>query len=266
MDDVPDPELGDIDPEIYEDYWKDTLEFPKGVENVTDFAKLFVVYAWGAGTHFEKALGVKEYTGSLDMSKATSAIGLLEGFSGRNYNNITLPDTSEFSDFSSMFYKNRKVTDLTGISLNTSNGERFSDMYYYCSELVTIPEQDLRNGITLTNIIYYCKKLTSIRFKNIKANMTIGGGYAYGNLLDLDSLIFTIRELRDTGTTKTLTMGSTLLKKLENIYVRVVSVTDEMREEDDLIDEKLPFEICNSTDSGAALITDYVKLKNWTLK
>ena len=65
---------------------------------------------------------------------------------------------------------------------------------------------------------------------------------------------------------RTLTVGFVNLEKLENIYVRTIAITDEMRAEDDLIDEKLPFEVCDSTDEGAVLISDYIREKNWQLK
>jgi hypothetical protein len=60
-------------------------------------------------------------------------------------------------------------------------------------------------------------------------------------------------------------MASYNIDKLASVYVRLIEVTDEMRSEDDLVDEKKPFEVCNSTDEGAMLITDYVLTKNWAL-
>jgi hypothetical protein len=85
-------------------------------------------------------------------------------------------------------------------------------------------------------------------------------------LLTLESLIGLCYELRDTGSSKTLTIGSANLAKLANVYVRAIEITDDMRAADDLIDEKLPFEVCESTDEGATLISEYVLLKNWQLK
>ena len=38
-----------------------------------------------------------------------------------------------------------------------------------------------------------------------------------------------------------------------------------MRASDILVDRKLPFEVCNSTDSGAMTISEYLALKNWQI-
>jgi hypothetical protein len=50
------------------------------------------------------------------------------------------------------------------------------------------------------------------------------------------------------------------------VYVKTVEITDEMRAEDDLIDKKHPFEVCESTDEGAMLIKTYASsVKGWTM-
>ena len=115
-------------------------------------------------------------------------------------------------------------------------------------------------------MFYNCSALTDVRLRNIKVSITVGSGTTYGHLLTVDSLVHLIYELRDTGSSKTLTVGSANLEKLANVYVRTIDITDAMRAEDDLIDKKLPFEVCESTDEGAMLITEYVMLKNWAVK
>ena len=138
-------------------------------------------------------------------------------------------------------------------------------MFNYCSALTSVPQFDVRNVVNLGNTFWACRALTDVRIRNIKANLQVGNGTSWGHLLTVDSLVHLIYELRDTGSSKTLTVGSANLEKLADVYVKLIDITDEMRVEDDLIDEKLPFVICESTDEGAILITDYVAAKNWAL-
>jgi hypothetical protein len=138
-------------------------------------------------------------------------------------------------------------------------------MFSGCSKLSIVPQLDCRNVTDFDSAFRSCNALTEIWIKNIKANLTVGSGKSYGHLLTVDSLTHLIYELRDIGSTKTLTIGSANLAKLTNVYVKLIEITDEMRTEDDLIDEKLPFVVCESTDEGATLITEYVSAKNWAL-
>ena len=47
--------------------------------------------------------------------------------------------------------------------------------------------------------------------------------------------------------------------------MKLVDITDEMRAEDEFIDLKKPFVVCESTDEGAMSVTEYVTSKNWQL-
>lgn len=190
----------------------------------------------------------------------TKGDNLFEGCS--SLTEIPLFDTSKYTSMMSMFNGCSKLTSVP--LFNTSNNTSVFMMFYNCYKLQTVPALDMRNVTATSNVFFSCWDLLDIRMRNIKVSMQVGTS-RYGDKIAVDSLIHLIYELRDTGSSKTLTMGATNLEKLANVYVKLIDITDEMRAEDDLIDEKLPFIVCDSTDEGATLITSYVSAKNWAL-
>lgn len=159
----------------------------------------------------------------------------------------------------------RKAVKIEG-EINTSAVTSFYSLFNGCAKLTQAPVLDARGVTNFGYIFNSCSALTSLTLKNIKENLQVGSGTSYGHLLTVDSLVGLCYELRDTGSVKTLTVGSANLEKLATVYVKSVIITDEMRAADDLIDEKLPFEVCESTDDGATLISQYIILKNWKLQ
>jgi hypothetical protein len=132
-----------------------------------------------------------------------------------------------------------------------------------CTALKVIPAWDLRTCVTYNGFVQYCSALEEIWIRNIKANLQVGVGTSWGHLIKQECAIHLLYELRDTGSAKTITFSKKTGELLANVYVKSIPITDEMRAEDDLVDEKLPFAVCESTDEGATLITEYVLQKNW---
>ena len=197
-----------------------------------------------------------------DTSRVTKMSSMLSGCTALT--TVPLFDTSKGTNMESMF---NGCTALTTVPLfDTSRVTNMGYIFKKCTSLTTVPSFDIRRVTEASYMFMDCYALTEIRIRNIKTNLQVGSGTSYGHLLTVDSLVHLIYELRDTGSSKTLTVGNANLEKLANVYVKTIEITDEMRAEDDLVDEKLPFVVCESTDEGAMLITDYVLEKNWTLK
>ena len=176
---------------------------------------------------------------------------------------VPLFNTSKVNKMASMF---RSCSKLTSVPLfDTSNVTSMDGMFYYCGSLTTVPAFDLRNSDDLYNMFFYCSKLTEIWVRNIKKNLQVSDGSFWGTLITRESLLNLCKECRNVNVSRTLTMGSNNLNKLNGIYVKLIDITDEMRAEDDLIDEKYPFVQCESTDADAMTIQDYMALKMWTL-
>lgn len=165
-------------------------------------------------------------------------------------------DMSTSNEAGSMFNGCKSLTEIP--PLNTGTLVLWSSMFSGCTNLVTVHELDMNNlGSSYgSNVFNGCTNLTNLTVKNVRNNLKIGSGTSYGHLLTVDSLVNTIKELIDRGSSRTLTMGTTNTAKLADVYVKLL--------EDDG-SGKLPCEVCESTDEGAMLITDYVGLKNWAL-
>ena len=132
-----------------------------------------------------------------------------------------------------------------------------------CPKLRKIPRLDLQSCNTIDTPFNGCSALEEVYFCNIRASLQVASGTTYGHMLTVESLIHLIKELRDVGSAKKLTIDTVNIEKLANVYVKTIDITDDMRAADPFIDQKLPFAICESTDEGAMHIVDYAKLKNW---
>ena len=199
----------------------------------------------------------------LDTSSVTNMFFMFSGCTILT----TIPqlDTSSVTNMAGMFNGCSSLTTIP--QLDTRSVTDMNSTFNGCNSLATIPQLDTRSVTTMISTFSSCRSLTNCYLKNIKTALTIGSGTTYGHLLTADSLLYIIKELVNTGSNKTLTMGSANTAKLSSTYVKLIDITDEMRAEDDLIDSKLPFEVCESTDEGAlAILTDYVALKNWSIK
>ena len=150
--------------------------------------------------------------------------------------------------------------------IDTRRSTNFEGMFNGCIALKEIGGLDLRNSTQLNAMFYGCVALEKLNVKNINYSLTLGSVEAYSNLLETESLINLVYELHNSTSTKTVTMGAVNLAKLSNIYVKTIDITDEMRAEDEFVDLKIPFEVCESTDVGAMLITDYALTKKWRLQ
>ena len=173
---------------------------------------------------------------------------------------VPLFDTSNVTLMNEMF---SSCYSLETVPLfDTSKVYGMTQMFEYCKNLTTIPRLDLRNITESMGMFNACYNLTECYLCNISCDLIM----CDSSELSLDSIIHIIGELRNIGEPRTLLINSNTFKKIENIYVKTIEITDDMRAEDDLIDQKVPFVICESTDEGATLILDYAATKMWTFE
>lgn len=241
-------------------FWqKYILEETQVEDTLTEFLKVRGGrYLFNNCTQFVNASDVPLF----DASVLTDADNMFNDCA--NLTEIPQFDASNITGMNYTFNSCRKLTTMP--FLDTKKVKSAMSMFGDCRILPIIPALDMRLCTSMTSMFNECREVTDIQIRNIKTNLKVSNGTSYGHLLTVDSLIHLIYELRNTGSAKTLTIGSANLEKLANVYVKAVEITDDMRAEDDLIDEKYPFVVCESTDEGATLITDYASdMKMWTI-
>ena len=207
---------------------------------------------------FNECVSLKEV--SIDTSNARSlTYAFYKCMTLENLQKLNLKNISSLNNTFSSCYNLRKI-ELE----NTENLLNITNMCYRCAYLEDVLGLNLINVTNASSAFGSCRSLKNLILKNIKISLALSDCP-----LSLDSLTNIIKELHDntSGTsTKTLTVGTANLSKLANVYVKLIDITDEMRAEDEYIDNKKPFVVCESTDEGAMLISEYVTSKNWQLK
>jgi len=176
---------------------------------------------------------------------------------------LSLPNATNINGIFSNCSKLEEIDFYNSTGKVTDMGGAFS----YCKALKTILNLDMYSMTSNTNMFIQCSALEDLVVKNVRIALSIGGGN-YGTKLTVDSLVNTIQELWDYSsgtTTYKLTMGATNLAKLEGVYVKLITPTAEQIANDPYADQKKPCVVCESTDEGAMLITEYATSKNWQL-
>ena len=134
-------------------------------------------------------------------------------------------DTANGKNFSNMFYN---CTALTSIpQLDTSNGTDFSGMFNSCTALTTIPLLNISNvsGTSWSNMFYNCTALENVTFEGtipVRGNMSV---FSYSNKLTVKSLMSFINALTNMSDTATytITIGSTNLAKLTEEQIQIAT-------------------------------------------
>lgn len=163
-----------------------------------------------------------------------------------------------------MFYKCELILKIN-IS-NSKNVTNCNGAFGQCTSLTDLTINLIR-ATKVSSMFSNCTNLTNLTLKNIKVSLQIGSGTSWGHLLTDESIINTFQELHDmTGTSaKTLTLSTPSKARTDEIYVKLIDITDEMRAEDEYIDNKKPCVVCESTDEGAMTLKEYGISKNWNI-
>lgn len=205
---------------------------------------------------------------NFDTSKVTNMQNMFNDMRVLESLNVSKFNTSKVTNMNSMFNYCPKLTSLDLSSFDTSNVTGISYMLAYCTSLTTVQGTlDLYSATNNVNIFYNSYALTGVTLKNIRKSLQIASGTLYGHLWELPYLINAVKELWDlsSGSQQTLTIGSANLEKIASTYVKLITPTAEQIAADPYINNKLPCEVCESTDEGAMTLTAYAGLKNWVL-
>lgn len=248
--------------------------------NVTSMNNMF------RGCHQLTSLNIENF----DTSKVTNTASMFYDCKVLTSLDLSGFNTSAVTDMANMFNGCASLTSLDVSSFNTSAVKNAGYAFYSCANLETIKMFDTSNMTTLTEILsgckalktvigpinlintsgnilsvlYNCNNLIDVTVLNIKRNFSL----QHSSLLSNETLINTIQELWDlTGSTsQTLTLSTASKENIANIYVKLITPTQEQIDADPYINNKKPCVVCEPTDEGAMTLTEYATTqKNWAI-
>lgn len=194
-----------------------------------------------------------DYIANLDTSNVTTMDQMF--YECSNITTIPQLNTSNVRNMNYMFYN---CTSLTAVpQLDTSNVTQTDYMFYTCSRLTTVPQLDVSNVFSMNYMFLQCYALKSILMYGMKYSFNISNSYS--THFEASDLVTILSNCQVLTSSKTLTIGSTNISKLNDVYVKPTGVE---------LYEGItcnPCVICESTDEGAMLAVNYFTTKGWTL-
>ena len=240
---------------------------------------------------------------SFDTSNVTVMSGMFYGCENLQTLNLFPLELKRGDKIDNMFQNCKNLTNIDLSNWTCTNWAGNSNIFMNCSSLVEIDLSPLKlenskvfegalamfSGCTnlkkikgvlnfygqsyayntgAQNIFLNCVNLEEVTLMNIKQNLILGSGTSYGTKITNATLINTIQQLWDysgTSTTKTLTLSTASKNNIANIYVKLITPTEEQIAQDTYINNKKPYIVCESTDDGAMTLTEYATSKNWSI-
>lgn len=226
---------------------------PVGAINITENGEFDVTNYAQANVNIE-AYNIQDF-----INLINDYVSLFQGnINIENYDFLDGCDFTRKNNYEAMFYGNSDLRKAPNIKTSTLEyGVNFARCFYDCALLEEVP-----------NYYMNCYSITGLGllFRNCSSLKRI---YCYGMNVDLDisastqfevnDLVTILSNCRVVSSSRTLTMGTTNIAKLNNVYVKETGIEPY---------ENLtlrPCVICESTDEGAMLAIDYFNGKGWTL-
>lgn len=147
-------------------------------------------------------------------------------------------------------------TSLIEVNLPNCKLQNATNAFENCTALETVITGGSETWFSeFTYAFKNCTNLKNLILKNIRKSLQIGSGETWGHLLTVDSLINTVKELINTGSARTLTMGSVNKAKIADIWCVVTDDTT----------AKMAIEIVEAGTEGAMTLEDFAGLKGWSI-
>ena len=180
----------------------------EGIEN-WDTSKVTTMYSMFYNCNNLTSLeGIENW----DTSKVTDISYMFKRCKNLTSLDLSGWDTSKVTTMSNMFIACSNLTSLDVSSFNTSSVTNMSFMFQSCSSLTSLnlSSFDTSKVTNMGSMFYNCSRLTSLdSMMNIPMSLDLST-----TSLDVSSLLDVIDNLATVTTTRTLTLGTTLLAKL----------------------------------------------------